>query len=117
MILTKTVTIIDDATSISALLVKPLTATAQQPLSPSVVAIWERAGFPEQHAHTYVLLIDLNSSEAHWDSYEWSERSGRTMRLAHRTLIEDWNAVEDGGTLDVRTTSIFNYEKMLRLVD
>lgn len=115
MVETKTITIIDDGTSISALAIKPVLTGRTVP--PEVRAIWERAGFPAEHAHTYVLLIDLNSSEAHWDSYEWSERSGRTMRLAHRTLIEDWNAVEDGGTLDVRTTSIFNYEKMLRLVD
>ena len=109
MVETKTITIIDDGTSISALAIKPLLTGRTVP--PEVRAIWERAGFPAEHAHEYVMLIDLTTGEATFDPFAWSARTGRTMRLAHRSLVEDWNWTLNGDTLDVRVAAAFTRER------
>ena len=56
-----------------------------------------RAGFE----NPLVILIHLMRSECHWDPYDWSERSGRTMRAAHVWLEQNWECFMDGEVLDV----------------
>lgn len=82
----KTLFIIDDATEIKAIAIKP-----------DGSPVWKAAGFGTEF---YVLFIELNSSgRCSYDPYEWRNR---TMFVAHQTLIDHWDNYADGDRLDVR---------------
>ena len=56
-----------------------------------------RAGYgPDSRC---VLFLRLQGGEAHYDCYDWNDR---TMRTAHWELTERWDKYKDGDLLDVR---------------
>ena len=54
-----------------------------------------RAGFGDQQ---YILLIDLNSDECHYDSTRWR---WRTMQVAHKHLEDHWAEIKNEDVVDV----------------
>ncbi len=60
--------------------------------------ILHRAGFE----HPVVILIHLvEPIECSWDPYNWSYKSGRTMRAAHVWIESHWDKFKDGAVVDV----------------
>jgi hypothetical protein len=87
VIRTKTLEIRDRGTLIPALAIRP---DGQHWLE-------QRGG----HDGSTLILMHLDSIEAHSDPYDWNLVFGRTMRVAHNWLIENWGLVEDGMVVDV----------------
>ncbi len=61
-----------------------------------------RAGYGRRAADqgTYILLLRLADCEAHKDPSEWSY--GRTMRVAHDYIGQNWNELPTGAVVDVQ---------------
>lgn len=50
-----------------------------------------------------VLLTHLQTSEAHFEPYEWGNGKGcRTMTTVHEHLQDNWPSIKDGELIDVR---------------
>ena len=90
MIEVKRVEIRDRATMIPAIALQ-VTGGDEDPL------LW-RAGYGQQ---PNVVLIHLEGDVSHNDPYHWPVERGRTMRVAHHFLLENWGRFRDGGILDV----------------
>lgn len=46
-----------------------------------------------------VLLVKLSSAESRMDAYGWDSR---TMKAAHRHIVDHWDELEDGAVVDVQ---------------
>lgn len=51
------------------------------------------------HRRTFIVLTHLQTGHSHWDPGCWDQT--RTMRQAHRLLLEIWHKLDSGDVLDV----------------
>lgn len=87
----KTLHILDASTDIKAV------AFRMSELSGPDAPIVREAGFrPDEHDH--VVLIHLTSMKAAHDPFDWEDW---TMRAAHLYLVENFDTVRRGGSIDV----------------
>lgn len=65
--------------------------------------LFGRAGFGTSPIGqgTYIILIRLEDSEAHYDPQDWRGLA-RTMPEAHRELLSHWADYQSGDVLDVQ---------------
>lgn len=59
----------------------------------------KRSGYGERDEIEYVILCKLDGVEAHYDPFDWS--NARTMRTAHRYIIDSWETLSSGDVVDV----------------
>ena len=90
---TKCIEIRDWATCIPVLAIK---MEAANPIEAAF--LWRRCGYPQDGST--VVLMKLDSQEASYDPYWWSD--GRTMGNAHLWITAHWDEIKEGSVVDVR---------------
>lgn len=82
----------DRGTSIPAMAIKPFPETDNE------ISIFRGAGFgiPSD----YVILTALNGLGSSYDPYAWGVNP-RTMHIAHKALVNNWDQYETGGVVCV----------------
>lgn len=77
----------DEATCISALAIA---------ISGNDGYLMRRAGYGSQ----CIFLVHLSAKTGTYDPYAWQD--GRTMGVAHRHIIENWNSIQNEDVIDVQ---------------
>jgi hypothetical protein len=94
---TKTFEIRDDGTFVPALAIK------LEPNDKRDRYLLSRAGFGSanliEEQGDYVLLVHLTRVSCEYDPFSW--RGGRTMRVAHEHIDENFETLENGAVIDV----------------
>ena len=84
----------------------PIIAIKLIPTFESDRYLLSRAGWgetaKEQATHILVSRLDGGKSEMNCDPYCWTD-SPRTLRVAHRYLIEHFDVMKSGAVIDVQT--------------